>query len=277
MIRSNRALQAGFTMVELMLVIAIIVVAMGVMTPSMLEFMKNRELDGVKGQFGSIFSNARLQAVQRRRDISVVFFREGPRIFDEITKQFTDERIWNPEDSALAADSPKMWFALGFARGVSSFDPGFDREDYKPSAALYVPTYAWWEKRQEARAERAKGGASGKKKGRAGAPIRYDVSGLYKVTYRRDGTLVFGQGGSDVGSTFFKELDKQPAERDGLPVSDVVFLQLSSSVAGFIDLRPTGQFKSRIALLEEQPVSLGDVQKIRSSVPDSKGRKRKRK
>ncbi|MFP6738720.1 MAG: prepilin-type N-terminal cleavage/methylation domain-containing protein, partial [Planctomycetota bacterium] len=71
------SLRAGFTMIELMVVVAIIVMASGVMGPTIIDFMKNRELEGVRGQFGNIFNLARLRAVNERRDISVVFFRGG--------------------------------------------------------------------------------------------------------------------------------------------------------------------------------------------------------
>ncbi|MEC9352412.1 MAG: type II secretion system protein, partial [Planctomycetota bacterium] len=48
------SLRAGFTMIELMVVVAIIVMASGVMGPTIIDFMKNRELVGIRGHFGKI-------------------------------------------------------------------------------------------------------------------------------------------------------------------------------------------------------------------------------
>ena len=49
----------GFTMIELMVVVAIIIMASGIMGPTIADFMKNRQLEGVRGQFGNIFNMAR--------------------------------------------------------------------------------------------------------------------------------------------------------------------------------------------------------------------------
>ena len=76
---------AGFTLIELMVVIFIIVLAAGLMTPTITDFFKGRQLENIRAQFGSAFSSARLRAVSQGVDVSVVFFREGVRVYEERT------------------------------------------------------------------------------------------------------------------------------------------------------------------------------------------------
>ena len=86
----------GFTLIELMVVIAIIVLAAGLMTPTISDFFKNRQLDAVKGQLGSAFNRARLKAVTEGTRASLVFFREGARVFDERKMTFEND-LFNPD------------------------------------------------------------------------------------------------------------------------------------------------------------------------------------
>ena len=134
----------GFTMIELMVVVAIIIMASGIMGPTIADFMNYRLLEGVRGQFGNIFNMARLRAGKQRRDISVVFFREGPRVFDELRKEFIDYDVWNPGNSPLGESDPTMWYALGFARGTSSYNPQHDNAGKAIGDGLTIPPFEKW-------------------------------------------------------------------------------------------------------------------------------------
>lgn len=277
------SLRGGFTMIELMVVVAIIVLASGIMGPTIADFMKNRELEGVRGQFGKILNRARLLAVNQRRDFSVVFFREGPRVFDELAKRFEDESVWFPENSALREDplkvgrpeNPAMWYALGFAGGASSYDKDREgvvvkaRKDRKRTIPRSIPSFEDWDKDPRSafvveRKTRASGRSTKRSSGRSSSAgrkrdKRYRTTNLYKVTFNRSGTMVFSDGCSDVPTSIFNN-----ETVDGRPrTADVVILQYDATSACFIDLRPTGQLRSKVRPLSEAPLKSGDVSSIR--------------
>ncbi|MBI4605702.1 MAG: prepilin-type N-terminal cleavage/methylation domain-containing protein [Planctomycetes bacterium] len=204
----------GFTLIELMVVIAIIVLAAGLMTPTITDFFRNRQLESVRGQFGAAFNDARLRAVNQGRPVSLVFFREGVRIYDERLRAFLDDDTFNPETAALADE--KVWFELGFHRKL-------------PSTALRP--YRQWAKAQEALREPA---ASG---GGRGSVLTFNVEGLPRIRFERDGSLTFVTG-TDVGTTFFKEAIPSQA--------DIVIRQTMNATACFIDLRAPGQMRSKM-------------------------------
>ena len=253
-------------MIELMVVIAIIVIAAGILVPEIAEYLKNREIQGTRDQLTNIFNLGRLQAVTKRRDVSVVFFREGPRVFDELSKQFVDEEAWEPERSVLGKEDTQIWYALGFAGVVSSYDRRWDNSEKKVSG-LSVPPFEKWAAKQQKRIDAQKAALKGRRSSR---PIGYDVSRLYRVTFKRDGTLVFGTGGADVPTATYNESLDMP------PNADVMVFQTESHSAVYIDLRSPGQFRSKLGLVEEMPFEFGDVSSIRSAA-DKQAKKERRK
>jgi hypothetical protein len=101
-----------------MVVVAIIVLAAGLMTPTITDFFKNRQLEGIRGTIGSAFNRARMAAVDHGKSMSLVFFREGARVFDESTKSFDPDDHFNPETSPFADEA--VWYVLGFLRKKAS-------------------------------------------------------------------------------------------------------------------------------------------------------------
>ena len=254
--------RGGFTMIELMVVVAIIIMATGIMGPTIADFMKNRQLEGVRGQFGNIFNMARLQAVNQRRDISVVFFREGPRVFDELRKEFIDYDVWNPGNSPLGESDPTMWYALGFARGTSSYNQQHDKKAI--GDGLTIPPFEKWISKERTAAPKPKGRARRGSRARrtssgttARSRPKYRTTGLFKITFNRNGTLVFSDGCSDVPTSVYN------GDEDNRPrTSDVVILQLDATPACFIDVRPTGQIRSKVVPLADFPRKRGDVSTV---------------
>jgi prepilin-type N-terminal cleavage/methylation domain-containing protein len=259
--------RAGFTMIELMVVVAIIVMASGVMGPTIIDFMKNRELEGIRGQFGKIFNKARLDAVIQRRDISVVFFREGPRIYDELRKSFEDGDIWSSKGPALGEDPPEIWYGLGFAGGSSSYDKdqaelvAKARNDSRQTIPRSIPSFSQW---AESPRSIYRGGRTNSRSGSSGADPgeesrKYRTNDLFKVTFNRNGTMVFSDGCSDVATSVFNN-----EGATGCPkTADVVIFQFDSQMACFMDVRPTGQVRSKVRPLGAIPDSRGDVRSIR--------------
>ena len=252
----------GFTMIELMVVVAIIIMATGIMGPTIADFMKNRQLEGVRGQFGNIFNMARMQAVNQRRDISVVFFREGPRVFDELRKEFIDYDVWNPGTSPLGESDPTMWYALGFARGTSSYNQQHDKKAI--GDGLTIPPFKKWASKEKRTDPKPKGRArrgSRTRRTSSGTTTRsrpkYRTTGLFKITFNRNGTLVFSDGCSDVPTSVYNgDGGSRPK------TSDVVILQLDATLSCFIDMRPTGQIRSKVVPLADFPRKRGDVSAV---------------
>ncbi len=200
---------AAFTLIELMVVIAIILLMVGIMSPSVTEFLKNRKIEFLRREVVSAFHRARLKAVNEGSRASVVFFRDGIRVFDERRKQFADE-FFEPESSPLAKGD--AWFILGFLGD-------------KYSTAL--PSYYEWEEKWKAIA--------------AQAPI---LTGLPKILFERDGSLRF-ETGSDVSSAFY---DEEPPRK-----ADLVVCQKGNNTVCYVDLRATGQIRTKLSVLEEPP------------------------
>ena len=223
----------GFTLIELMVVIAIIVLAAGLMTPTITDFFKGRQLESIRAQFGSAFNSARMEAVNRGSQVSVVFFREGVRVYDERTKTFLDE-LFNPETAPAASDS--VWFELGFLKK-------------KPNTELRP--YRSWEKLQR-RGPAAAGGES-----------VYDVQLLPKVTYLRDGSLRFSRG-TDVPSSTY---EAKPPE-----IADIMVFQKQNTIGCYMDLRLPGQFRSKIEPIEnpmKPPEGLSTQTRVVADFEDS--------
>ena len=272
--------RGGFTMIELMVVVAIIIMATGIMGPTIADFMKNRQLEGVRGQFGNIFNMARLQAVNQRRDISVVFFREGPRVFDELRSEFIDNDVWYPGTSPLGEKDPAMWYALGFARGTTSYNPKHDEPDFVLGEGLSVPPFEKWKEKNKSATSGTKRSRSARRSSRSRrtssgrarpATTKYRVNGLFKVTFNRNGTLVFSNGCSDVPTSIYNN-----EENGGPRTADLVILQLDATPACFIDMRPTGQVRSKTVSLAKSPKQRGDVSAVGMAASGSRrlGRKK---
>ena len=62
----------GFTIVELMVVMAILSLAMGLMIPTLLAFFSNQRLKNVRTHFSSAFGMARLIAITEGSPVRVV-------------------------------------------------------------------------------------------------------------------------------------------------------------------------------------------------------------
>jgi prepilin-type N-terminal cleavage/methylation domain-containing protein len=205
----------GFTLIELLVVVSIIIMAAGLMTPTITDFFRNRQLESIRGSFGSSFNAARLEAVGRGFPFSVIFFQDGARVFNEKAQVFTEDI--GPRKSPFTEGV--MWYELGF----------FSR---KPSTEL--PLFQDWE--QGARLP-----PPPSLKLKAGTYV-YRTDDLPKIIFERDGSLRFSKG-ADVDSRLYKDQKN----------ADILIYQLMSPVACMMDLRLPGQFKSQVVILDEVP------------------------
>lgn len=228
MFRSKRrvswGVSAGFTLIELMVVIGIIVLAAGLMTPTIADFFKNRQLETIRGHIGAAFNKARLNAVNKGTKASLVFFREGVRVYLEKERRFDEEDLFRPETSPLSDDS--VWYVLGFLEKKNSFE---------------LESYRSWESRHSHLQSET---ASRAEKQGAGTTDQVDVRGLPKITFERDGSLTFVTGADVPISEFKKEIPD---------TADIVIYSSMSNTACFIDLRLPGQMRARMVPLKENP------------------------
>lgn len=67
----------GFTLVELMVTIAVAAILLALATPSFADFLQRYRLRGAADDVASLVANARAEALMRNRDVSVVFTGTG--------------------------------------------------------------------------------------------------------------------------------------------------------------------------------------------------------
>ncbi len=203
----------GFSLVEMMVVVSILLMAFGLMVPSLTEFFRNRTLDTVVSEMQSTLYTARMQAVVSGRPYTVVFFQEGLRIYDQKTKTWMADREFDAAKGETA--HPTITYELYFAGTISEDLPLYDEW-----ADANVPP-------QDPKDPEAS---------------KFAIKGLVGITFYRDGTLELkagGSGGADFASANFR---KEP------PMGgDIVIKQRDNLYAAFVDLQPTGTVKSKVS------------------------------
>lgn len=199
----------GFTLIELMVVVAIIVLAMGIMAPTLLEYFRNQKLKNVRVHFVQAFNVGRLMAITEGSRIRVVFFKEGVRVYHVKNREFRREEEFIPESAPGALK--QISFNLRFARKTNADLPG----------------YREWEKTQPGLTGEASGPEAGK----------CDVSKLIAIEFQRDGSVLWLPG-DDVPTTLFN--------RRPIPDADIIAMQEGNPEALFIDIRNTGPVRTEM-------------------------------
>ncbi|MGE3163709.1 MAG: Tfp pilus assembly protein FimT/FimU [Planctomycetota bacterium] len=73
---------AGFTLIEMMVAIGIIMLAFGFMLPTLNSFTQDRKVSSAGSLIATTLNGARQDAVTQKRPFGVVFYRRGVRIYD---------------------------------------------------------------------------------------------------------------------------------------------------------------------------------------------------
>jgi prepilin-type N-terminal cleavage/methylation domain-containing protein len=200
----------GFTLIELMVVVAIVVLAMGIMTPTLIEFFKNQKLKNVRTHFISAFNLARLHSITEGTPMQVVFFREGVRVYHERNRAFRKDEEFNPEGAPGALNG--ITFELRFAQSKN--------DD--------LVAYRDWEKKQP----------------NLNAPPNTpdagecSVEGLVAMQFQRDGTITWLKGNNIATSAF----NKDPPDD-----ADIIVRQDGNPEALFVDVSQTGKLRVKFA------------------------------
>ena len=78
MSRIQRAKSRGFSLIELLIVVGIILVLSAISTPSLFRAIRSYQLESAGRQVGNMLLRARYEAMQRNRRVCAVFQRVGP-------------------------------------------------------------------------------------------------------------------------------------------------------------------------------------------------------
>ena len=81
----GRSRQPGFTLIELIVVIGIIILATGFIVPTLSRFFQNRALNNAGTLIHGVLNGARNDAVTTKKAVRVVFLKRGLRVFMEGT------------------------------------------------------------------------------------------------------------------------------------------------------------------------------------------------
>lgn len=247
----------GFTMIELIVVIGIIILAAGTMSPTIVDFFKGRKLRIIQQEFRSAINSARLRAVNERSQVRLVFFREGIRVFADRENKFVDENfsVEGPFRVPAEGDRVESWYVLGFQNGMLNNE---------------IPSYTTWKE----------SGSGGKKKRRRRirrrksqenrltadlGPINLD--GLPQIAFLRDGSVSFLTGVDVASSTFNR---KEPTN------ADLILYARGNTSVCLIDIQPTGQNKTKIITLSDEPMKPGDGQLVAGSGSKKKEKRKRR-
>ncbi|MEM7166042.1 MAG: prepilin-type N-terminal cleavage/methylation domain-containing protein [Planctomycetota bacterium] len=72
----------GFTLIELIVVISVMVVVFGISLPALRNFMEDRKLKAAGTLIMTTLNEARTNAVTQKRPVGVVFYQKGMRLYD---------------------------------------------------------------------------------------------------------------------------------------------------------------------------------------------------
>ncbi len=223
--------RSGFTMIELMVVIGIIVLAAGMMTPSITEYFKQRQLDQSVSLIRGAISAARLRAVNERSEVQLVFFREGIRVFSARENKFVDENF-AVKGTPIADGS--IWYVLGFLNER----PNLRLQSYAEWEEKNVPVIDDDSSKSSRRSRRAR------RRRQQQEEKQLNLRDIPTLTFLRDGSVRFDVG-SDVSSIALQE--------DPPKGADIIVYNVGNPTGCFIDIQRTGQNRSRTVSLAEEP------------------------
>jgi len=134
--RAMRTTAAGFTLIEIMIVVALVAVMAGISTPVVAGAMARYNVTSAAQQVASTIRSARFQAVGRNARLRIVF--------TSSTRQYS-RQVWDPVDAAwegvtqagnAGTDAATLPVGVSFATGVpANLEFGTDG---RPTAAATI-------------------------------------------------------------------------------------------------------------------------------------------
>lgn len=199
----------GFTLIEMVVVVAVILIGLGLLAPNLAATYANRRLNSAGDLIIRKLNLARQNAISEKRDWYVVFFRRGVQLARENRETGKIDYIESMEKFE-AGDTEQVSYKLGFA-GSEGFGP---REI--PVAAVNADHVT--DERLDAITE-----------GDDSNVIRR--AGDIFICFRPDGSVDFGRN-NDVPTQDFEE-----GRRADIQIRQNGLLDRQ----GWIDLKPTGR------------------------------------
>lgn len=220
---TSRPGRRGFTLIEILVVVTIIITVLGFATPTISAFLSNRRLKGVSGQIARALAAARTRAITRHQDVYALFLRD--RIM--LVPSRPDVPEFFPYHTS-AQDADKLTIHLRFA-GVRIV--GVPMSEAAPlgveSPLPELPERpSGWNEPVAAR-DMMEGGA-------LQGPQVF-------LLFRSEGTVEFGSAGGPGDRLPMGFWADPPVE------ADIVVEQAGSTTYGWIDIRPTGNVDTRLS------------------------------
>lgn len=207
----DRAPRGGFTLIEMVVTIGIIILAAGFLAPAVATMFQSRRLENAGTLISTVMNEARQSAVTKRQAHSVVFLKHGLRLYrepkGEDRGEFKKLEPYDPESSTT------IEYDLEFARRAYEDIP----EDLQVLAG---------------------------KSDRPPPPEEWELeSGDIVIRFLPDGTVDFGEY-EDVPTFLFNESPPEGADI-------VIRQQGNNTTRGYLDIRPTGRTVFKVEEFEE--------------------------
>lgn len=216
----GREVDRGFTLIEILIVVTIIILVFGFAMPTIGAFLSNQKLKAVSGRLAGSLLIARTRAITKHQDVYIIFLPDRLMI--------ASSRLEVPEFReyfASAREAAKMTIYLRFADAYVSEKANKEHPYGLTSDLASLPEDEDWTQPVTAKIVLESGLSGGKK-----AFLRF----------RSDGTVEFG-GGSGPGDRLSIEFWADPP-RD----ADIIVEEMANKAKEWIDVRATGNVDSRL-------------------------------
>lgn len=107
--------EAGFTLIEMMVAIGIIMLALGFMLPTLNSFTQDRKVSSAGTLVATALNGARQEAVSQKKVFGVVFYQRGVRQYDFEGVKDEDGRLRHFGDFIEYSNDDKIRYRLQFA------------------------------------------------------------------------------------------------------------------------------------------------------------------
>ncbi len=226
----------GFTLVEVVVVITIIIILSGMVVPTISAFLSNRKLKAVTSRLVRGLYQARARAITEHNNTFVFFFNDGILSVGERAGPVEYQSYYESE-----REMRNMCIRLRFAGETITYDPKATTTNNLVSELPPFKKGNWITKsvsRDEA----------------------VSLTGLRDravfFAFKSDGTIEVGSGSGPGDILSFEFMGKNPAN------ADIVIEEINGEEypRGWIDIRPTGNISSKVAVgtLAEEIASEGE-------------------
>lgn len=210
----------GFTLIEILIVVTIIIMVFGFAMPTLNEYLSNQKLKAVTGRLARGLLIARTRAITQHQQMYAIFFADQLMI--------ASSRLEPPELMPYFSskkEAAKMRIRLRFAGAKTEEVASKDHPLGLVSDLPRLPPEEDWSKPLTAKSLLESELFTGKR--------------AYLV-FNSDGTVVFGRGGGP-GDRLSIEFWAEPP-RD----ADIVIEEQGNATRGWIDVRATGNVDTRV-------------------------------